>query len=143
MNKISPLINGQRHSWSSIEVQLLGRLITGMTGIKYEEKVEKKNYYGAGNMPVGRGIGNYEATASLTLHAYEVDAVQKSLPIGKRITDIEQFDITVCYLPDGQDKLITHVIRNCEFTGNKRELSQNDTEISIELELICSHIEWL
>ncbi len=139
---MTPMINGNRYAWGNVNVNILGRTVTGITAISYEEKVEKKNHYGAGNMPVHRGIGNYEASAKITLFSYEVDAILRAAGPGKRLTDIPPFDITVSYIPDGTDTLVTHVIRNAEFTGNKREVKQGDTAVEVELELIVSHIEW-
>lgn len=143
MSNNIPLINGIRHSWGSVRVNLLGRTVTGITAIKYDDKVEKVNNYGAGNMPVSRGYGKYEASASITLHSYEIDAIQRVLGPGKRIQDIPPFDIVVSYLADNTDQVVTHVLRNCEFTSNKREVKSGDTVIEAEFELILSHIEWI
>jgi len=136
----TPLINGERHSWGDIKINLLGRTVTGVTAISYDDKQEKTNNYGAGNYPVSRGRGKYEATAKVTLHAYEVTAIQRAAA-GKRLQDIPPFDIVVAYL-NQNDQVVTDVIRNCEFTMNKRDIKQGDTVIEVELELIVSHIEW-
>lgn len=142
MNNI-PLINGIRHSWASVKVNLLGRTVSGITAIKYDDKQEKVNNYGAGIYPVSRGYGKYEASASITLHSYEIDAIQRALGPGKRIQEIPPFDIVVSYLASNTDQVVTHVLRNCEFTSNKREVKSGDTVIEVEIELILSHIEWM
>ncbi len=136
-----PLINGQRHSWSSIEVNLLDRIVTGITSISYDDTEMKENHYGAGNMPVHRGRGKYEANASMTLYNYEVEAIQAALPSGKRLMDSPPFDVKISFL-DESNAIITHVIRNCEFKSNNRSMSQGDTKIEVSLDLIVSHIEW-
>lgn len=138
----TPLINGERHSWANIELNLLGRTVSGITAINYSDTENKENIYGKGKYPVARGKGNYEAEASLTLLSFEVDAIQRSVGSGKRLQDIAPFDIVVTYLPEGDSSLVTHVIRNCEFTNNQRNNSQGDTSIPVELTLIVSHIEW-
>ena len=138
----TPLINGTRHSWADVKINILGRTVSGISAISYEDKQEKQNNYGAGVYPVSRGIGKYEANAKVTLHAYEAEAINKALGVGKRLQDVPMFDIIVSYLPVGSDGLVTHVIRNCEFTNNKRDIKQGDTVIEVELELITSHIEW-
>jgi hypothetical protein len=137
-----PLINGIRHAWGSVKVNLLGRTVSGITAISYEEKQEKVNNYGAGTFPVSRGLGKYEASAKVTLHSYETDAIIKSLGTGKRLVDIAPFDIVVTFMAEGSDLLVNHVIRNCEFTSNKRDLKTGDTVIESEYDLIVSHIEW-
>lgn len=137
----TPLINGERHSWADVKINILGRTVIGITAVSYDDKQEKVNNYGAGIYPVSRGKGKYEANAKVTLHAYEVTAIQRAAGPGKRLQDIPPFDIVVAYLNEN-DQLVTDVIRNCEFTTNKRDLKQGDTVIEIELELIVSHIEW-
>lgn len=137
----TPLINGVRHSWASVKLVLLDRTVTGCSAIKYEDKQEKVNNYGTGIYPVSRGLGKYEAMASITLEQYEVEAIQAQLPKGKRIQDIAPFDVVVSFVNDS-DALVNHTIRNCEFTNNKRELKSGDAKIETEYELITSHIEW-
>ena len=136
-----PLINGQQHSWSSIEVRMLDNIVTGITSVNYDDSVMKENHYGAGDFPVHRGRGKYEAKASITLYNYEVEAIIAALPRGRRLQDVPAFDIVVSYLDDTND-IITHVIRNCEFNTNSRGISQGDTKIEVSFDLICSHIEW-
>ncbi|MAX78904.1 MAG: hypothetical protein CL843_01865 [Crocinitomicaceae bacterium] len=138
----TPLVNGTRHSWASVELNIMGRVVTGVTEISYSDTQTKENIYGAGKYPVARGRGNYEATASITLLSYEVDAIQTAAGEGKRLQDIEPFDIVVTYLKEGQSELVTHYIRDCEFTNNAREMAQGDTSISVSLELTPSHIKW-
>jgi hypothetical protein len=138
-----PFINGTRHSWASITINLLGRIVTGVSAISYEEKQEKKNNYGAGIFPVSRGLGKYEASAKITLFSYEVDAILKTIGLGKRLIDIEPFDIVVTYMPVGSDLLVNHLIRNAEFTNNKRDIKQGDTVVETEFDLVISHITWL
>ena len=137
----TPLINGTRHSWASIRCNILGRTVTGITAISYDDTQNKENRYGAGIYPDHRGLGNYEASCSFTLYAYETEAIQKSLPAGKRLQDIAPFDIVVSFVNESNET-VTHTIRNAEFTNNKRDMSQGDTGIEVEHEMIVSHIEW-
>ena len=139
---MTPSIRGTRHSWASLEINMLGYNPAGVSSISYDDTQEKVNVYGMGIYPVSRGVGKYEATCKITLAAYEIDAIQKAVGQGKRLQDIPAFDITVAFIPTGEDKLITHVIRNCEFKTNKRDLKQGDTGLEAEFELICSHIDW-
>lgn len=137
----TPLINGTRHSWGSIKFNLLGRTLTGIVGIKYEDNQDKSNNYGAGNFPDHRGLGKYEAKASITLYAYEVQAIQETVGLNGRLQDIEPFDIVVNFLSPS-DKIVNHTIRNCEFLSNKRDHKSGDSKLEVELDLIVSHIEW-
>lgn len=131
---------GKVAGWNSTTATMMGRDIEGFTELKYDDSVEKENIYGAGKMPIGRGEGNYKATASITLIKEEVDALQLSLGPGKRLTDIAPFDIAVSY--DYLSKIYKDRIRNCEFTGRSVEVKQNDKVIATTFELIVSHIDW-
>lgn len=141
MANLQPLVNGKRHAFASIRVNMLGRSVDGFSSIEYSDIVEKQDNFGAGGMPNNRGVGNYSATAKITLYQFEIVALQKALA-GKRLQDIPMFDITVTYLPEGSDELVTDVIRNCEFKTNGRALSQGDMMSQHDFELITSHIVW-
>ena len=136
------LINkfGKVAGWNSITTTMLGRDLEGITELEYGDTVEKENVYGAGGFPVGRGEGNYAATASVTLIKEEADALQLSLGPGKRLTDIAPFDIAVSC--DYLTKIYKDRIRNAEFTGRSVEVKQNDKVIATKFELIVSHIDW-
>ena len=131
---------GKLAGWNSIATNMMGRDVEGIIELAYNDSVEKENAYGAGPYPVGRGEGNYEAKASITLLAEERIALQRSLPPGMRFQDIAPFDINVQYTYNGfmyRDRIL-----NCEFTGNSVEVKQNDKTIAHKYELIVSHINW-
>lgn len=141
MNNVEPLINGVRHSWSSISVNFYGKTLTGITSISYEEERKIEDHYGAGSNVGFRGFGNRSAKASIGLAKFEVETLQKIAP-GGDITRLPMVDIPVVYLPEGSDVLKTDVIRNAQITMNKRDVKQGDTKIETVYNLICSHIDW-
>ncbi len=136
------LINkfGKVAGWNTVTATMLGRDLEGITEVEYNDSVAKENVYGAGGMPVGRGHGNYEAKASVTLLKEEAVALQQSLPPGKRLTDIAPFDIAVSYEYGGL--IYKDRIRNAEFTGNSVAVKQGDKQIATKYELIVTHIDW-
>lgn len=131
---------GKVAGWNSITLRMLGRDVEGITELEYNDSLEKENVYGAGGFPVGRGEGNYQAKASITLLQEEIVALQKSLGPGKHLTDIAPFDIPVRYEYNGFS--YKDVIRNAEFLGNARAVKQNDKSITNKFDLLVSHIEW-
>lgn len=132
---------GNIQGWNNITCNIMGRDVEGITALSYNDSEEIENVYGAGKYPIGRGSGNYAAEASITMIKEEFDAIQSALPLGKRLSDIEPFDITVEYaLPDG--RILRDRIRNVQFTGRGVEANQNDKDLAYQSELICSHIEW-
>lgn len=138
--EVTPLINGVRHSWASISIVLFGKPVLGITEVKYSQEQEKEDIYGAGNQPIHRGRGNKKATASIKLKAYELNAIQQSLPRGKSLLDITAFDISVVFTPEGSDTVKEVIVHNCEFIKEEYAIKQGDKDIEVDLPLITSHI---
>lgn len=136
-----PLINGTQHSWASVRINMLGRTLTGVTRIDYDDNVNIENQYGSGQFPDHQGVGNYEAKASIELYQHEMVAMQQAAA-GARIQQIPPFDIVVTYLPTGSAQAVTDVIKNVRIKTNVRSLSQGDTMSKVPLDLVCSHIDW-
>lgn len=135
------MLNGRAYDWASVRMQLLGITILGVTAIMYGQTKEKVDNFGAGDMPVSRGYGQKKANASITVEMKELERIQASLQPGQDITDIGPFTIVVAYRNES-NRVITHKLKNVEFTNNKRDMKAGDTSVMVELELIISHIEW-
>ncbi|WP_396177436.1 hypothetical protein [Flavobacterium sp.] len=140
---MSTIVNkfGVMQGWNAVTANLLGRDLEGVTELAYSDSQKKENVYGAGAFPIGRGRGNYEAKATITLLKEEVDALKLALPAGKTIQDIAPFDIVVEYETEN-GSIKKDRIRNAEFMGDGVEVKQNDMSIATKYELLISHIEW-
>ncbi len=144
MNKVNngiPLVNGILCSWADIVVTIAGVPLTGISSIDYEDKQVVENVYGAGRHPVGRGYGRITPSAKITLLREEVVALQMKAPNG-RLQDLGKFDIIVSYIPMDGSAIVVDKIRNCSFQNNPRKFKEGDTSMSVDLELLPSHIEW-
>ncbi len=136
--ELTPLINGREYGWADIIVNVGGTPVTGIRAIKYEDAQEKENVYGAGRNPVSRGYGRVSPTASITLLAGTVFALQNSAPDGK-LHRLAPFPITIVYQPEA-GPLVTHVLKNAEFTKTTFDWKEGDMFKEVELELIISEI---
>lgn len=136
-----PFINGVQYHWGQIAIGALGNTFVGVEKISYEEKQEVQNNYGAGNYPIGQGIGKIEPSCSLTLFQEELEALVNAAP-GRRLQAIPNFDITVTFIPEVGQALVTHTIRNCRIMNNKRDMSSGDTKVSADISVLPSHIDW-
>jgi len=134
-----PLVNGRAYSWADISFNIGGFTPTGVTKIDYDEDEVIEDNYGAGNRPVSRGYGNIKSTASITLHAEEVEAIATKAP-GGRIQDLGIFDVTVQFMVGAVIK--THILKNCQFSKRNIGAGQGDTKLEVELPLNPSHIIW-
>lgn len=142
MALLKTLINkfGKMAGWNSVSTTMLGRTIEGITQLAYNDSQETENAYGRGGKPIGRAVGNYAATASITLYKEEVIALQLAIGPGNNIMDIEPFDISVLY--EYQGMIYKDVIRNCQFTNNGVDVKQNDKTIATQYTLLPSHVDW-
>ena len=140
---MSTIINkfGVMQGWNSVTANIMGRDLEGITEVSYNDSQKKENVYGAGKYPIGRGRGNYQAKASITLLKEEVDGLKMVLPAGKTIQDIAPFDMVVEYETES-GVIKKDRIRSCEFVGDGIEVKQDDLTIATKYELLISHIEW-
>ncbi len=135
-----PLVNGTAYAWAQIDFQIDGVSIPGIKAISYEDMQEMQDNFGAGKFPVSRGLGKLEAKASVTLEMADVEALQSASPDG-RLQSYPEFPVVVAFLPDG-GIIKRHILHNCRFKSNKRDMKQGDMVVDVELELQVSHITW-
>jgi len=131
---------GKMAGWNSVTCRLFGRDVVGIKKVAYDDDKDIDNEYGAGDMPIGEGEGNYKAKASIELTLEERLAIQNSLPRGTRIQDIAAFPIVVSY--EYQGRIYKDVIMNCRFKNNGVDVKQGDKSISTDFSLKTSHINW-
>lgn len=142
MSALGTAINGRYYSYSSIRFNFLGRSVTTVTAIKYEESDEFNDVKAVGSKKIGYTQDNTTVNGSITLLAETLDQLQKTLPGRKRIQDIAPFDITVSYVDDS-GLLITHVLERVKLTKNSREGSAGSTDaLTVEIPLHIHNIDW-
>lgn len=132
-----PLINGRAYDYAQIEVEILGVPLAGVTAISYKEEQEKTNNFGAGSRPVSRGHGAIETSASMTISMNDIEAIRDAAPLGSLLA-IPSFDAKITFL--NAQKVVTHVVKNMEFTVDGMESAQGDTNIEMAFDFVASHV---
>ena len=128
------MINTREYEWSDITVNLAGRNITGLRGIKYTSKQDKEVLYGKVNKPVGiqRGNKSYEGSISLLQSEYEALKVAAGGDILNMRTNI-----VVCYgNPSKGEATTTDTLIGVEFTEAPHDWKQGDKFAEQELPII-------
>ena len=133
-------VNGKEYAWEDINIVLFGRIVEGVSDIKYKVKREQVAIYGRGSTPVAHSRSKKEHEASITLLQSELEAIQKALPAGKDLTDLEAFDITVTYAPQNSLEIVTDVLKGCRFVEYEKGMATGDTHKEVELPLNLSNI---
>ena len=137
------MVNGTSYSWSQIELRFsnIVQEITGVTNIDYSEDQKAEFNFGANNRPVSRGFGNVVASASVTLHMDDIEAIRSNIPSGN-LGDLGEFDVVISFLHPESAKAISHTIKDCYISENGVSVGQDDTIIEKQLNLNPSHILW-
>lgn len=132
---------GTMQGWNALTVNMMFRDMEGIAKMQYDDNVSMENVKGAGGFAIGRTEGDYEPTCSMEVYKEEDDALQQSLPPGKRVQDIAPFDIT-CEYERNDGTIVKDIIRNVQIRKRGRDISQGDGTITVPYDLICSHIDW-
>lgn len=131
---------GKVTGWNNVSMNVGGRDIEGMEDISYDDNVEIETIGGAGQMPIGVGVGEYKAKAKIKLLWEEVQAMQSSLPKGTRLAGLFVGDIVVQY--NQADAPVTDIIHNCYLKNNGRTIKRGDKSIWVEFDIITTHITY-
>lgn len=137
---MSILINGTAYAHANIVPIIGGVPVQSISAISYGEDQEKEDNFGTGTRPHSRGRGAIRAKeVSITLSMNEVELIRDAAP-GGSLLKIAPFDIPVTY--DNGQRIVTHIIKNAEFTDDGVESNTGDKDISRSFSLVASHVQW-
>lgn len=121
-----PLINGRRHSWSSIEIRVAGQIVLGLTELNYSATLDPGIVRGAGSLPIGMTQGNAEFDADFSILLEEFNNLMERLGPGSMLVP---FDIVASY-DESESGLSTIVdtIQNCRITKIEASNSSGTTD---------------
>lgn len=95
-----PLINGVRHSWSSIEIRVAGQIVLGFTEINYSPTLEPGEVRGAGPRVIAHTLGQGSYEGDFTILLEEFKALTALLGQSGPFMTVP-FDIIVTYDEEG------------------------------------------
>lgn len=143
-------INNVDYSWSMIELTFAGggsgissTILSHVSGIKWNIKRNTKTNYGLHGEPVGRGFGNIEYTASITLDYNGIQALRaltsaETGSVKGSLMGLGEFDLIVSWVDTmdiGMGTTHTTTLQGCFFNEDGLEVTQDDTGITKEFEL--------
>lgn len=131
------LINGKAYDFTQVVVKIFGVNIASVSQINYAEEQAKENNFGTGTRPVSRGRGAITPTCSITMSMNDIEAIRDVAPDGS-LLKVEPFDVEVSFLND--QKVVNHVIKNCEFLTDGVEAATEDKDLKKSFDLLPSHI---
>ena len=133
-----PLINGIYPDHASIELKLKGTHCIATKEIQYDDTLEPGEVRGTHAQMLGRTLGEYKTSGSLTIFAPEWERLKQSLGNGF-MTKV--FDIVVNYRPPGQS-MTTDTLIGCRIKKVEKSSSSGTDPIAVKLELHIMRINW-
>jgi hypothetical protein len=139
------MVNGQEYSWQDIQIAFLGRVVLGVTSIKYKEKTAREFIYGTGRKPIAYANGQTDSDGSMTLLQSDFEALvtaMKAAYPNRTFTTLPPFDITTMFIPDMDNpKIVKDVIKDVLLTEYEKGGKVGDLNMPVELPFKCSEIK--
>ena len=131
---------GTLTGWNRVKMIFGNRPFEGIMEIVYEESQDIEGVKGAGAYDVGIGEGDISTSGSVTLFFEEYIQILRSLPPGKKFTDMAAMPVPVAYkLTDGT--VYTDVLKNVRFKTNTGvNVKRGDKVIGIKFDIYFSHV---
>lgn len=130
-----PVVNGNYHSFASIELDVRGRKIRGVTDISYDDGLDPGMARGTSPIPLAHTQGDYEANASMEMFRKDFDELVSLL--GDGFGEVE-FPITVTYasrgMPTVTDRLPAVRIKKVD---NSNSQGNDPTKVKLELAVLA------
>lgn len=139
------MINGKEYSWQDIQIAFLGRVVLGVTEVKYKEKTAREFIYGTGRKPIAYADGQTDSDGSLTILQSDFEAMVASALAaypGRTITTLPPFDLIVMFIPDMDNpKIVKDVIKDVLLGEYEKGGKVGDLNMPVTLPFKCSEIK--
>ena len=133
-------VDTREYEWSDVSLNLGGRDVTGIRGIKYSEKIEREPLYAKGRYPHSIQGGNVSYEGEITLLQSEMEALIQagngSLLRLKGLTAVVNYGD-----PLNGDAVITDKVEGIYFTESPKELKQGDKNMEITLPFVALRLK--
>lgn len=127
------MVNGEQYAWEDLQVAINGVVTDEVNEVEYTVKKDFTEVRGRGAEPLTLGRGNKSYDAKVVVLQSFVEGVQRTLPRGKDLTDIE-VEVTCSYAPAG-GVITTDQITRARITEVKKAFKNGDGNMVIELPL--------
>lgn len=135
------MFDTRQYEWADVNLNLGGRDITGIRGVKYSEKIEREPLFAKGRYPHSVQSGNVTIEGEITLLQSELESLIKAG--GGSLLNLRGLTCTVSYgsLKDNAT-LINDVITGLYFTESPKELKQGDMNMEIAIPFLATRIDY-
>ncbi len=147
MNPAGIRINDRLFDWASIEITIGNtprEIADFVVEIEYSGKGNLKARYGRGSKPIGWSKGKEEFEGKITLNneGYDILMAWAKEQGYNQIWDMPPVDISVHYMDDKKNRVLTDVLEGVKFDEPKKSAKSGDEELTVELKLLIQNIKW-
>lgn len=132
-----PLINGHRYSFSSLEANIAGIPVPGISELSYNDGLEPGAIEGTSPQRLGRTRGKYESDGSMSMYRQEFDELTARLGDGY---GERSFNIVASYADDGQPTVTDRLV-GCRIKKVDNQAQKGSDPLEVKLELDIMYIE--
>lgn len=133
-----PLINGLRHDWSSLQIEVGTLKITGLKSLSYKHSLEPGEVRGTHPQVLGHTLGTYTADASIEMYLSEANELKRVLGAGYMAS---VFNIVAKYSPKKGDPVITDRLIGCRIKTEDKSFSQGNEPLAVKFDLFVMIVQ--
>ncbi len=133
------LVNGAAFTFAQIIPAYIGVPLPSLSEINYEETQEKTNNMGTGNRPVSRGSGPIDANGSMILSQNDIEALREVAVEGSLLA-LPSADFVLVFGNPSNPQ--THVLKDLAFLNDGGGGTTGDTDLTMTLNFIISHVKY-
>lgn len=132
--------NSDEFSYKDITAVAGGRILGGLTGIKYGMKVDREYIYARGNKPRAIQDKNKTPEGEIKVLQSELRAFLKSSGTNS-ILDLTLDNITITYAPTGGIP-VTDQLQHVKFLEEMQEMNQGDGNMEVTLPIMFLDVKY-
>jgi len=127
-----PLINGLRHDWSSLQIEIGTLKINGLKALSYKHSLEPGEVRGISPQVLGHTQGTYSAEGSVEMYLSEANELKAILGNGY-MTKV--FNVVAKYSPKKGDPVITDKLIGCRIKTEDKSFTQGNEPLAVKFDL--------
>ncbi len=130
--------------WADMTVMFAGAPLTKIRGLKYKTSKEKQLLHAAGDQPISIQSGNRTNDGEIKVLKGAIDDMNRAAQLagGQDILDM-QFDIIICYKPQGTRLLQTDTLLGVEVTAFEKGWEQGSKNMDVSLPIVFLRLQCL
>lgn len=130
--------DSRQYEWADLEIQLGGKTLVAVTGVKYKKKVEREAYFGKGRKPLSLQTGNETVEGELSIGKSELDSLIART--NKKLLHTS-FSLVVSYgNPAEGVPMTTDIIEGLKISEYEQGLKQGDKAMEITLPFMALNV---